>query len=235
MQHRSDCMTQHDAGGRHKMNNTITYIFQIESGDEVRFDVDLARPAAHGALPDWTLLEKDKCPHCPLAATPGARCPAAADLVPVIERFSALASIETVDVRVLRADYESRKHTDTQTALSALMGLILATSACPILNRMRPLAHTHQPFPGETEMVYRMVTMHLLDCFLHGATPDLDGLTEMFADIDKLNLAFAKRIKSATQRDASINALVVLNARSTLASLLIEPVLQEIEVWFRRS
>jgi hypothetical protein len=217
------------------MSNTVTYIFQIESGVEHRFDVDLDRPAADGALPDWTLLEKDKCPHCPLPAKPGARCPAAADLVPIVERFSALASIENVDVRVIRAEYESRKHTDTQTALSALMGLILATSGCPILNRMRPLAHTHQPFPSETETVYRIAAMHLFDCFLRSATPDLDGLAELFADIDKLNLAFAQRIKRATQRDSSINALVVLNARSTLASLLMEPALDEIRTWFRRN
>ncbi len=216
------------------MSNTISYIFQIESGDEVRFDVDLDRPAADGPLPDWTLLEKDQCPHCPLPATPGARCPAAADLAPIVERFSKLASIETVDVRVLRAEYESRKHTDTQTALSALMGLILATSGCPILNRMRALAHTHQPFPTETEIVYRIVTMHLLDSFLRGGTPDLTGLSELFVDIDTLNLAFAKRIKRATQKDASINALVVLNARSSLASLSIEPVLEEIRAWYRR-
>lgn len=217
------------------MSNTVTYIFQIESGVEHRFDVDLDRPAADGALPDWTLLEKDKCPHCPLPAKPGARCPAAADLAPVVERFSALASIENVNVRVIRSEYESRKHTDTQTALSALMGLILATSACPILNRLRPLAHTHMPFPTETEMVYRIAAMHLLDCFLRGATPDLTGMAELFEDIDKLNLAFAKRIKRATQRDAGINALVVLHARSMLASVSIEDKLDEIRAWFRRN
>ena len=214
------------------MNNTITYIFRLESGVEHRFDVDFDRPAPSGDLPDWTLLETDKCEHCPLAGGPGVRCPAAADLVPVIERFSALASVDSVDVRVVRAQYEARKKTDTQTALSALMGLILATSACPILSRMRPLAHTHLPFSTDTEMVYRIATMHLFDCFLRGRTPDLQGLAGFFADIDKLNEAFAERIKRATQRDAGINALVVLHARSMLASLSIEKKLDEIRVWF---
>jgi hypothetical protein len=115
------------------------------------------------------------------------------------------------------------------------MGLILATSACPILNRMRPLAHTHQPFPSETEVVYRIAAMHLLDCFLRDATPDLHGLTELFADIAKLNEAFARRITLATQRDASINALVKLHSRSMLASLSIDDKLDEIHRWFRRS
>ena len=114
------------------MSNTIIYIFRLESGTEHRFDVDLNRPVASGALPDWTLLDTNKCENCPLASGPGARCPAAADLVPIVAQFSALASIGSVDVRVVRPQFEATKHTDTQTALSALMGLILATSACPI-------------------------------------------------------------------------------------------------------
>jgi hypothetical protein len=216
------------------MDDTITYVFQIDSGAEVRFDVDLNRSPTGGNLPDWTLLEKDQCPHCPLPATPGARCPAAADLVPLVERFSALASIGIADVRVVRSEYEVRKRTDTQTALSAMMGLILATSGCPILGRMRPLALTHLPFAGETETVYRIVAMHLLGCYLDKAAPDLKSLEALFADIDQLNLAFAKRIKRAIANDASINALVLLHSRNMMASLLIDENLQKIRAWFRR-
>ena len=217
------------------MDNTISYVFQVASGVEHRFDVNLDRREQEGDLPDWTLLEKDKCPHCPLPAKPGARCPAAADLASVVERFSALASIESVDVRVLRSQFELQKHTDTQTALSALMGLILATSGCPILNRMRPLAHMHLPFPEETEVVYRIISMHVFECFLEGTTPNLKILEGFFADVEKLNLAFAQRIKRAIQCDASINALVLLHARSLMASLSIEDNLEKIRTWFQRN
>ena len=161
------------------MDNTITYVFRLESGAEHRFDVDPNRPVATGDLPDWTLLDTHKCGNCPLASAPGARCPAAADLVPIVAQFSALASIDSVDVRVVRSQYEVHKHTDTQTALSALMGLILATSGCPILSRMRPLAHMHLPFPTETEAVYRVVSMHLLGCYLAGTPADLGNLTQL--------------------------------------------------------
>jgi hypothetical protein len=131
----------------------------------------------------------------------------------VLKQFSALASIDDVEVRVVHEQYEARKHTDTQTAASALMGLILATSACPILSRMRPLANTHQPFSTDTEMVYRLASMHLLECFLAGRTPDLREFSDFFAELDKLNAAFAVRIKRVTERGASVNALVVLHAR----------------------
>jgi len=216
------------------VGQAISYFFRLQSGVEYRFDVDLERPAASGDLPEWTLLKNDQCPHCPLAAAPGARCPAAADLVPVLKQFSALASIDDVEVRVVREQYEARKKTDTQTALSALMGLILATSACPILSRMRPLANTHQPFSTDTEMVYRLASMHLFECFLAGKTPDLRELSGFFAELDMLNAAFAVRIKRATERDASVNALVVLHARSMVASMSLEKKLGEIREWFKQ-
>ena len=150
------------------MNKKVIYLFRLESGIEHRFEVEFDRPPAGGDLPEWTRLEVDKCPHCPLANAPGAHCPAAADLVPLVEKFSALSSIDRIDVLVVTPQYEARKNTDTQTALSALMGLILATGACPILGRMRPLAQMHRPFATPTEMVYRIVSMHLLGHFLRG-------------------------------------------------------------------
>ena len=214
------------------MDDTITYVFKIEAGADVSFEVNLNRPAQSGDLPDWTLLENNKCANCPLAAAPGARCPAAADLVPIVQRFSELASIGNTMVRVVRPQFELHKQTDTQTALSALMGLILATSGCPILNRMRPMAQMHLPFPSENEVVYRIVSMHLFKCYLDGTTPDLKDLETFFADVDQLNHAFAKRIKRATQEDASINALVLLHSRSMLASLSIEDNLAQIRAWF---
>lgn len=217
------------------MSKKIIYLFRTESGDAHRFDVEFDRPAADGDLPAWTLLESDKCPHCPLPNAPGARCPAAADLVPLVEKFSALSSIDRIEVHVVTPQYEARKRTDTQTAMRALMGLILATGACPILGRMRPLAHMHMPFSTGTEMVYRIVSMHLLGHFLRGEPGGLDGLKEFFSDIDKLNHAFSGRLNRAVQRDAGINALLALHSHSMLASMTIEPEMENIRAWFQQA
>ena len=218
-----------------QMKKKIIYIFRLESGVQHRFDVEFDRAPADGDLPEWTRLEADKCPHCPLAGAPGARCPAAADLVPIVERFSALSSIDRVDVLVLTNEYEARKRTDAQTALSALMGLILATSACPVLGHMLPLAHTHRPFASPTEMVYRIVSMHLMGCFLRGEPVGLDGLDGFLAEIDGLNHAFSNRLKNAAQSDAGINALLALHSRSMLVSLSIGPELERIRGWFNET
>lgn len=215
------------------LNKKIIYLFRLESGVGHRFDVEFDRPLARGDLPEWTRLDADKCPNCPLASAPEARCPAAADLVPMVERFSALSSIDRVDVHVVTPQYEARKRTDTQTALSALMGLILATSACPILGRMRPLAHMHMPFATATETVYRIVSMHLLGCFLRGEPVGLHGLHEFFSEIDRLNHAFFARLNRAVQRDAGLNALLTLHSRSMLASMSIDAEMENIRAWFQ--
>jgi hypothetical protein len=215
------------------MSKKIIYLFRLESGVGHRFDVEFDRAAVGGDLPEWTRLEVDKCPHCPLPNAPGAHCPAAADLVPLVEKFSALSSIERIDVRVVTPQCEAHKRTDTQTALRALMGLILATGACPILGRMRPLAHMHMPFATATEMVYRIVSMHLMGCFLRGEPMELDGLEKFFSDIDRLNHAFFARLNRAVQRDAGINALVSLHSQSMLASLSIKPEMENIRSWFQ--
>jgi hypothetical protein len=217
------------------LNKNIIYFFRLASGEEHRFEVPFNRPERGGELPSWTRLETDKCPNCRLPAVAGARCPAAADLVPLIERFSALASIDKINVRVITEQYEARKHTDSQTALSALMGLILATSACPILGKMRPLAHTHMPFATPTEMVYRIASMHFFGNFLRDEPIGLEGLDSFFADIDKLNHAFARRLKRAVESDAGINALIMLHSRAMLASLSIQPELENIRAWFREA
>jgi hypothetical protein len=219
------------------MTHTVTYLFRLENGGEHRFDVDLDRPAARAAedLPSWTALAKNTCPHCPLPKTAGAVCPAAADLAPVVKRFSALASIDGAEVRVITDVREVRKRTDVQTALSGLMGLILATSGCPILRRLRPLAETHLPFLTETEMIYRMAAMQLFGCFLRGEPASFDGLHHFFDDLDTLDKAFAERLRTAAEKDASLNALMVLHARAMIASLSIDQELDRIRGWFEQS
>lgn len=217
------------------MSKKVVYIFRLESGVGHRFDVEFDRPLAAGDLPEWTLLESDKCPHCPLPDASGRHCPAAADLVPVVEKFSALSSIDRIEVRVVTPEFEASKRTNTQTALRALMGLILATGACPILGRMRPLAHMHMPFATTTEVVYRIVSMHLMGQFLRGEPVGLDGIDSFFSDIDRLNRAFFGRLKRAVQRDASINALLALHSGSMVAGMSIKPELEIIRAWFQQT
>jgi hypothetical protein len=214
----------------------ITYFFRLEDGAEHRFDIHIDRPSAatvaSGELPAWTALEQNQCPHCPLPGAAGAVCPAAADLVPLVRSFSALASYVRADVRVITPEREISKHTDMQTALSGLMGLILGSSACPILGRLRPLAHRHLPFAQPTELLYRVVAMHLFGCFLRGEPASLDSLQQFFDDIGVLNRMFIERLRAGAQNDASWNALVHLHMDAELVHVSLDHRLEEVRRWF---
>ncbi len=210
---------------------SITYVLTID-GVEHRFDVDVGRaaPKKRGALPVWTALEHERCPHCPLPLEQDAVCPPAADLAPVVESFSALSSIARVNARVLSGEREVRKDTDAQTALSALMGLIMATSGCPILRRLKPLAEMHLPFASPVEVVHRNVAAHLVRAVLDGRPADIAELRRLFDEIDTLNFAFMARLRSAAEKDASLNALVVLQAGGALVSCSLEDGLRRLRV-----
>ena len=71
--------------------------------------------------------------------------------------------------------------------------------------------------------------------FLKGNGAGLQGLDEYFDDLDKLNYAFAGRLKRALKSDAGINALVMLHSRAMLASLSIEEELATIRGWFSQA
>lgn len=217
-----------------KLAKVVTYVFRLEDGSEHRFDIQIDRAAtvACSELPEWTALERHQCPHCPLPRVAGAACPAAADLVPLVQSFSALSSYVRAEVRVITPEREISKFTDMQTALSGLMGLILASSACPILGRLRPLAQTHLPFAPPTELLYRMVAMHLMGCFLRGEPASLDKLKRFFNDIDVLNRVFIERLRAGAQNDASWNALVHLHADAALVSASLDEGLHEVRGWF---
>jgi hypothetical protein len=213
----------------------FTYLVTLDDGTEHRFIIDLNRkksaPKTRGALPVWTALDEHKCPNCPLPSVDDAVCPAARDLVPLVEEFKKTQSIAKVEVRVINDEREVKKNTDAQTALGSLMGLLMASSGCPILDRLQPLAAMHQPFPTATETIYRTVALHLVRAFVEGREPNLDELRKFYEDVDQVNFAFAERLRAAVERDASLNALVLLQSSGALVSFSIENDLARLRKW----
>jgi hypothetical protein len=216
-------MARYDSRVSTPKSKTITYVLAIE-GVEHRFDVEIERPstAKRGSLPVWTALEHERCPNCPLPLGDDAACPPAADLAPVVDRFSQLTSIARANVRVETPEREVRKETDAQTALSALMGVIMATSGCPILRRLKPLATMHLPFATAAETIHRTLGVHLVRALIDGKPADIEELRKYYDDVETLNFAFMTRLRTAASKDASLNALVVLQANGALVSVSLE-------------
>ncbi|MGA1196077.1 MAG: DUF6901 family protein [Candidatus Latescibacterota bacterium] len=201
---------------------SITYVFSFPDGHKETFVVVLdpktiaATEPLPENLPDWTLLDFHKCVHCPLQSETHPHCPLSARICGIVDRFAEIISYEEMVVEVLTPERTVSKSTSAQQGLSALMGLVMATSGCPIMALFRPMAAFHLPFATSDETTYRAASMYLLaQYYLYRQTGNADlsmrGLGDFYRSVEVLNEHMAKRVREAIERDAAINALVELD------------------------
>jgi hypothetical protein len=205
----------------------IVYRIRFESGataeSELLLDADTLEPIgpphsepASGA-PAWTALDQHQCSHCPLAPSPGAACPAARALAPLVTRFLESSSTERVHVEVETPERGYVKDASLQAALQSLFGLVMATSGCPHLEFLRANARFHLPFATTEETMVRVVSMHLLRQYLayrRGGQDSIDagGLAARYDAVSKVNRGMLARLGAIGARDGGRNALVILDA-----------------------
>lgn len=170
----------------------------------------------------WAELESNKCSHCPLSKEKHSYCPAAAAIGKVAHKFADVKSYTATNVAVITPDRTYLKKTSTQEALHSLFGLIMATSGCPHLQFLRPMARFHLPFANANETMVRTLSFYLLKNFLAHqnkleANVDLAPLNEAYEKVQIVNQHLAERIRSLGKGDADLNAVVILD---TFVSLL---------------
>jgi hypothetical protein len=164
----------------------------------------------------WTELEFNQCRVCTLKATEHKYCPVACNLSYVLLQFKDDPSHEKVRVKVTSEQRVTEKEASLQEGISPLMGLIMATSGCPILDEFKPMAFMHLPFSSKDEMIFRAVSTYLTAQYvreMNGLTPDwkLINFKDMYAKVKQLNSDFAKRLQEIKGKDANINALIRLD------------------------
>ncbi|HAS76799.1 MAG TPA: hypothetical protein DCS69_09015, partial [Marinobacter adhaerens] len=161
----------------------VHYDFRFQDGRRVEFKVTDKPSRPSGKLPSWTQLEHCQCSNCPLKASESSHCPAAIEILPVVEAFRDEDAYQKVEVKVTddRRSYE--KQTALEEALRSLLGLKMATSGCPVLSELKPMAVHHLPFANTDEFIMRSVSHYLLQQYFakrNHQTPDweLKGLVE---------------------------------------------------------
>lgn len=219
---------------------TFEYVFDDRvSGDVTRIEVAIDEhtleylPPADRPLPAWTRLEFEKCSHCPLRSTETTHCPVAANLAPLLDRFRDRISYDPVVVTVHGPDRTYVKTVPLQHGLCAAMGLVMATSACPYMEFLRPLARFHLPFAAPIETLLRVMSVVLLRAHFgagegEGTRLDLAQLAAAYKDINLVNRGIAKRIQSFASGDAGANAVVIWHALASLLSRASSPELDEL-------
>jgi hypothetical protein len=190
-------------------------------------DQTYASPEPPGPAPDWTRLEHQQCQDCPLDKETSPRCPVAVRIAPLVEQFKDSVSYEQADVTVEAQGRVITKRVPMQIGVSGLFGAVMATSGCPVLDKLRPMVFTHLPFPSLQETMYRSMSMYLLGQFFierKGGKPDrtLEGLAAIFARIGKVNQSIAERLRPLVPRDATINAVINLDCFATFTKSAID-------------
>jgi len=207
------------------------YRFRFANGAEKEFVVRLSAddltfvPEPAGEPPAWTRLDFSPCKHCPLPEGT-VHCPVAVNLVPVIDFLKDFPSHAEVEVSVEAKGRTYVKKTSLQVAAAALLGLVMSTSGCPILDRLRPMVVTHLPFMTTEEVTYRIISMYLMAQYFRrkaGKTPDwdLDDLASSLEGIVDVNAGICKRLNMLKASDSAVNSVVVLNTLSEWTSLSI--------------
>lgn len=216
---------------------SITYQLQRADGTESRFEVDIERPARMAEQnsedhPDWTRLSCNQCPNCPFSAEEFLYCPAAIEIEEVANHFANTSSIERTDVWVHSEERSYFKNTDMQSALKSLFGLIMASSPCPILSRLRPLAHFHLPFASLQETIHRLVGTYLINQYMHlregeKADWELRGVEELYRELKAVNMQLMKRIRLASKDDASINAIQTFISITSIVEMGVDDIVEK--------
>ena len=224
----------------------VVYDFAFPDGGSKSYVVELDRgtlsyqPPGTDVPPAWARLENHQCGHCPLKPAEHPHCPVATNLSAVVEFFKDKASVAEATVTVTTAERTYVKRLPLQRGIFGIFGLVMATSACPYMDFLKPMARFHLPFSTAEETIVRSVSMYLLHQYFvakRGGAPDLglDHLETHYENIQKVNDGILERIKGIVQSDADLNALVILQGFADLLTMAISKDLSKIEPLFFRS
>jgi hypothetical protein len=224
-------------------NFNIIYAYRFEDGSLIKFDLLLDKTTLaltferRRDLPEWTLLAYEKCRICPLNNRSHPHCPVAANFTGIVDKFRKFVSHDKVNVACIVEERTCTKSTTVQMGLSPLLGIIMTTSGCPILEQLKPMVRFHLPFASLEETIFRMVSMHFVAQYLRkqaGKSADwsLDGLTRIYGQVGQVNNDFIQRLQGAAQNDVNVNALVNLDAFAKMVPLVADQMLKKISPYF---
>lgn len=219
------------------------YIFKFSDGREEHFEINLDGETLEplnntaGILPEWTRLDFHQCENCPLQPEQVSHCPLASNLIDLVERLGDVLSFDEVGVTVIQGDRTITRSAAAQEGISALMGVITATSGCPHTAFFKPMARFHLPFSNTEETLYRAASMYMLGQYYRWQNEmsvdlDLKGLIHFYRDVAEVNRNMANRLRAEKREDGTINALVLLDMFAKTVPD-IEETLKELEPLFK--
>ena len=219
------------------------YLFMFSDGQKESFEINLDKktlkyiPNQKLETSAWTKLEHNQCKNCPLNKDDYPDCPLALNLSDVVSKFSGMRSHDNVHVMIETKERTYSKNTSLQQALGAMLGIFMVTSDCPVMASLKPMVRFHLPFASLEETVFRSVSTYLLGQYFRykngeEADWDLKNLMDSYENIQLLNQGLAARMRSVVDKDANLNALVVLDIFAKELPFSIQKSLENLEYLF---
>jgi hypothetical protein len=221
----------------------FTYLFKFSKGPQKKFTVTLASEDLSLQMPepkkrpDWVALDHCQCSNCPLKKEETPDCPVASNLAAIAMQFDRHLSTEKVEVTVVAPERTYQKKLSLQEGLQGLFGLVMATSACPHMTYLRPMARFHLPFSSMHESLVRSVGFYLTRQYFEaskGGKADftLERLKELSENLHIVNAALVKRVRNIAKKDAGLNSIIWLDVIAQTLPLEIGNQMDDVEAFF---
>lgn len=189
--------------------------------------LSLLRDDMDGEPAEWTRLEFEQCHCCPLTAEMNPHCPIALNIMELVQSFKDLFSYHDCTVTCEAEERSYSKNTSVMEGLSAIFGVIMATSDCPVMEFLKPMARFHLPFATIEETTVRTASMYLLAQYFRykdqpGMKFDFKTLENHYARVQQVNEGLLRRINNVSSEDADKNAIITLHSLSQFLSMEID-------------
>ena len=221
------------------------YQIELEDGQRTRFEIQLdpvtltMLPASPEPYPPWTQLSYNQCQCCPLSPQTTLYCPIAVNITELVDRFKDILSHKDCTVVCETMDRTYSKRTSAMDGLTSVFGIVMATSNCPVMNFLKPMARFHLPFSSVEETTARSTSLFLLGQYFEYKkgkvkTFDFDQLEKSYARVQLVNEGLLERIQSLGNQDADKNAIITLHSLSQFLSMEMDFSLNTIAHLFER-
>ena len=207
----------------------FNYHIELEDGQASHFSIQLDPvtltmvPASSEPYPAWTQLSYKQCQGCPLSPQSHRYCPIAVNITDLVDRFKDILSHKNCNVACETVDRTYLKKTSAMEGLTSVFGIVMATSNCPVMNFLKPMARFHLPFSSVEETTARSTSLFLLGQYFEYKKGrvnhfDFDQLEKNYSCVQRVNEGLLARIQSLGKRDADKNAIITLHSISQFLS-----------------
>lgn len=222
------------------MDLKIKYSYILNTGRTINYEIVLdsitqqIHHKSKDSYPFWCKLDYMQCAHCPFSMSEHKYCPITINLVDVVDLFKNVLSYDRAEIIVeTNQRTYSKKEVPIQSGLSSMIGIIMVTSGCIDLDKLRPMVRYHLPFASIEETVYRATSMYMLAQYMrvkNNNEPNIsmDELVDIYKKINDINLAFSKRLRGLLEADSNLKAIALLDTLSQSVPMKIEETLDDL-------